>query len=767
LSIIREAAPGVLIKCNDITNSDGTGLTREKTPDISELEAVNLQLKEEVERIKKSEEILEILLKHTIFSVAILDRNYTFVRVNEAYAKAGGRNVDDFPGHNYFEFYPSDAKEIFDHVVRTKETYKVSARPCICGDQSERGVTYWDWTLAPVLDSSGEVDLLILTLCDITEHVRFKEKLSASEEHYRSIYDNSHDGIILSHVEGAIISANPAACRMFGGTEEELRAVGRNGIFDLDDPRIMMAVKERDQIGSYNSEMTLLRKNGTRFPGEVTSNLFKDQNGRILASTIIRDITKRKKSEEALRLSEEKFSKAFYNSQAMMSITRLSDNELINVNKTFAEVLGYDRKELIGKTIYELNIWADLKERQDMLRKLFENGYVKNLEIMFKKRSGESVYAISSFNIFDVEGEKCLLSSFIDITERKIIEENLRVSEELFFKAFNTNPLPMIIVSMKHGAFVEVNEAFIRRNGYDKEELMGVRMIDIHHWVDINQYFEFIEDIRKEGSINNHDVRFRKKSGEIWRALLSGVIIMWNNEQCTLAIANDITELRRYQREIERLERLNLIGEMSASISHEIRNPMTTVRGFLQLFLKRERYAQDKDYILLMIEELDRANSIITEFLALAKNKAVELKSQSLNKIIETLFPLLQAEAMKQDKIIELELGDIPYVTFDKNEIHQLILNLVLNGLEAMPAGGCITIKTFQERAQVVLAVQDHGTGIAPEVLEKIGTPFFTTKENGTGLGVAICYSIAQRHNARIDIATDSNGTTFYVRFKA
>jgi len=131
------------------------------------------------------------------------------------------------------------------------------------------------------------------------------------------------------------------------------------------------------------------------------------------------------------------------------------------------------------------------------------------------------------------------------------------------------------------------------------------------------------------------------------------------------------------------------------------------------------------------------------------------------------LLPLLQADAMKDDKTIKLELGNIPCILFDKDEIHQLILNLGRNGLEAMLPGGYITIKTFKESDRVVLAVQDQGKGIAPEVLERIGTPFFTTKDNSTGLGLAICYSIAQRHNARIDVETGSTGTTFYVRFKA
>lgn len=271
-----------------------------------------------------------------------------------------------------------------------------------------------------------------------------------------------------------------------------------------------------------------------------------------------------------------------------------------------------------------------------------------------------------------------------------------------------------------------------------------------------------IPQLEVENRQLKEEIKKRKKTEQTLEILLRNT-----TELVAVTKRKNAEEIRKYQNKIARLERLNLIGEMSASISHEIRNPMTTVRGFLQIFLKRERYAEDREHILLMIEELDRANLIIANFLSLAKDKAVELKSQSLNKTIELLFPLLNAEAMRQDKNIELELGDIPFITFDKNEMHQLILNLVINGLDALEAGGYITVRTFKERDQVVLAVQDQGTGISPEVLEKIGTPFFTTKENGTGLGVAICYSIAQRHNARIDIETGSNGTAFYVRFKA
>lgn len=237
-------------------------------------------------------------------------------------------------------------------------------------------------------------------------------------------------------------------------------------------------------------------------------------------------------------------------------------------------------------------------------------------------------------------------------------------------------------------------------------------------------------------------------------------------KQSVLSLKEEIARREQMEKEMARLDRLNLVGEMAAGIGHEIRNPMTTVRGFLQLMGEKDKYAQDKEFLQLMIEELDRANSIITEFLSLAKNKAVDLKEQNLNTIIESLFPLIQADALVSDKNIEKAAGKIPALFLDEKEIRQLILNLVRNGLEAMSSGGQLTISTYAEGEEVVLAVQDEGEGIAQETLEKLGTPFFTTKDQGTGLGLAVCYSIAARHNAAIRVETAATGTTFFVRFK-
>ncbi|HWQ41805.1 MAG TPA: ATP-binding protein, partial [Desulfosporosinus sp.] len=215
-----------------------------------------------------------------------------------------------------------------------------------------------------------------------------------------------------------------------------------------------------------------------------------------------------------------------------------------------------------------------------------------------------------------------------------------------------------------------------------------------------------------------------------------------------------------------RLEQLNLVGEMAAGLGHEVRNPLTTVRGFLQILGGRNYNQRDKEYFILMIQELDRANSIITEFLSLAKNKAIALEMKNLNSVISILTPLIEANVVLSDQELKLDLGEIPELLLDEKEIRQLILNLTQNGIEAMSRGGCLTIRTYTKSDEVVMEIRDEGEGISPELFDKIGTPFFSTKDNGTGLGLAVCYSITDRHNAQISVASDRGGTTFTISFK-
>lgn len=243
-------------------------------------------------------------------------------------------------------------------------------------------------------------------------------------------------------------------------------------------------------------------------------------------------------------------------------------------------------------------------------------------------------------------------------------------------------------------------------------------------------------------------------------------VIAYPYDDGICCIFKNITEKKQYEQELKRLSNIDLIGQMAAGISHEIRNPMTTVRGFLQLLKEEPTYEKHNKHFNLMIEELDRANSIITEFLSMGNTRKSDLQMLDLNSIICDIIPLIKIDTHNQNKYIQVDTNDIPELLLNRNEIRQLLINLYRNGLEALDKEKVLTISTYKEgRDCVVLAVRDQGKGIRPEVLEKLGTPFYTTKHNGTGLGLGVCYAIAARHNAKIEIQTGSEGTTFFVKF--
>lgn len=232
---------------------------------------------------------------------------------------------------------------------------------------------------------------------------------------------------------------------------------------------------------------------------------------------------------------------------------------------------------------------------------------------------------------------------------------------------------------------------------------------------------------------------------------------------CTY-IFKDLTEKKRYEAELARLSSLDLVGQMAAAIAHEVRNPMTTVRGFLQYYSKNLD-AEKKGKYYLMIQELDRANAIISEYLSLARNKTTTFKCHSLSVTVNHLHPLMQAYALEQNKVIVLDVQDTPFILMDEKQIKQLISNLVNNALDALPPQGVVKILVFVEADSIILSVQDNGPGIPEEILSKLGTPFLTTKSNGTGLGLSVCYRIVQRHQAVMEVQTSPYGSSFNIRF--
>lgn len=247
--------------------------------------------------------------------------------------------------------------------------------------------------------------------------------------------------------------------------------------------------------------------------------------------------------------------------------------------------------------------------------------------------------------------------------------------------------------------------------------------------------------------------------------IIGGILLLLLQSFLIVLLLVNRKKRQRVERELTRLDELYLVGEMAAGIGHEIRNPLTIVRGYLQLLGQKPQLQAQKEILHLMIDEIDRANGIITEFLKLAKNKAIQPSLHQINDIVQSLLPILTAEANLRGNEIVFIPGDVPEVLADEKEIRQVILNLVMNGLESMQGNGVLTIEVSRDKDKVVISIHDQGPGMPDEISQKIGMPFFTTKPNGTGLGLSICFAIAERHGARLTFNTGPEGTTFYFAF--
>lgn len=233
-------------------------------------------------------------------------------------------------------------------------------------------------------------------------------------------------------------------------------------------------------------------------------------------------------------------------------------------------------------------------------------------------------------------------------------------------------------------------------------------------------------------------------------------------------IETENEEREHLYRQMAQISRTNLISEMAASVAHEIRNPMQVVKGYIQFMVTKSDVSYKTQYALIL-EELERMNEIITNYLSLARNKTNQKELKNLANVITNIQPLIYAEAVSRGVALDLQLEQNLVVYIDEKEIKQVILNLCRNAFDALgdKINKKVIIKVEKQREEIRLSVIDNGIGIEPEKLERIFDPFYTTKDEGTGLGLAVCHSIADRHAAKFEVASRPGlGSTFSMNFQ-
>jgi len=225
-----------------------------------------------------------------------------------------------------------------------------------------------------------------------------------------------------------------------------------------------------------------------------------------------------------------------------------------------------------------------------------------------------------------------------------------------------------------------------------------------------------------------------------------------------LLVVNDLTSVKMLEEQVQRNECLSVVGQMAAGIAHEIRNPLQSIKSFVQLLEQKGPGGLEVfDCAGIVMSEIDRMNLIIKEFLQLTRPAGEGFVKQDLNVIIREVVLFMQSESVLRNVVIEPQYGEgLPLIMVDKAQIKQVLINLLANAFAAMPQGGTVGLKTWYDYYlnEARIEVSDTGVGMDEETLSRIGRPFFTTKDNGTGLGLAVCYRIIKNHGGQIEVTS-------------
>jgi two-component system, sporulation sensor kinase A len=335
--------------------------------------------------------------------------------------------------------------------------------------------------------------------------------------------------------------------------------------------------------------------------------------------------------------------------------------------------------------------------------------------------------------------------------ERVQVEDELRVSETKFATAFRASPDAIAISNLDDGTYIEINDRCLQMLGYSRAETIGHSDLDLAIWANPAERMAIATQLQDRGTVSNQEVWLRRKSGEIFPALLSAEAIDLEGESCLLAVASDITLLKQAEQAVLRLAE---IGELAATIVHEVRNPLTTIMMGLNAFKKLELSERFQEYLTLSLDEADRLQRLLNQILLYAKPQTLARSELELNSFITEMLNTLQTAPVAIGKPLNFVAMRSPVtVSVDRDKLKQVLINLVTNACEAVGVGDPITIHIRESGAsRICIQIHNGGIPIPNDLLPHLMKPFFTTKASGTGLGLAIVKRIVEAHEGELGI---------------
>ncbi len=590
----------------------------------------------------------------------------------------------------------------------------------------------------------------------------------------KAILQSIEDSIYVIDADYIIQYMNPRMVELFGeGTGEKCHKV-------INDQDTLCPWCHADEVfqGEEMKVEIYLPKVDKTF--DLTEKPLAHTDGSMAKMSFLRDISQLKHREEKLRESEEKYRNLFEHVSVGVYISS-KEGKFLDANQAFLDMLEYDSKDEFLNIDITTDLYVRPDDRRRFQRMIEHDGKVRDYEVEFKKKDGTPIMVSLTANVrYDHEGNVLGYQGItVDQTERYRMERKLKEAYDFMNKIIQSSPNPIMAADLK-GNIITWNRAAEKTLGYSATETIGKMPITKIYPEGVAK--KIMKMIRSPehggvGMLRAHPMLYVRKDGEVIDGTLSAAMIYDDDgrEVATVGSFVDMTEriemertLQETQQQLLQSEKLAAMGRLTSQLAHELNNPIYGIMNTLEL-LKTEITPDNRRRKLLdmSLSECARLADMLRKMLSFSKPDQEEKDATDMNTIIEEMI-ILHEKMLQENSIkVQSELTeDLPNVYVSKNQMRQVILNMISNARDAMPEGGTLTFKTGLEDGMVAVNISDTGQGISAENVNRIFDSFFTTKNSikGVGLGLSVCYGFIRDHGGDIKVKSKiGEGTTFKI----
>jgi PAS domain S-box-containing protein len=739
------------------------------------------ELKQAEARISESEKKYRTLFESSNDGIFILDLDGNFIDANPAaYARLGYTKDELLSLHISKLDTPAFSGQVPERIREIKERGFAVFESA---NRRKDGSVMQIEVSARLLEYEGKTVVFSVNR-DITERKRAQEELAGQKAMLQQILDTSSVAIFLVDKAGRITQANKRMTEMFGQTMTEL--AGREYVelihpTERETGRAKMLALLASKVQSVDVERHYRRKDGTEFWGHLAGKRFYDIHGSELGLIgVLSDVTERKRAEDALRKSEKMLQTII---DAEPECVKLLDENacLIMMNRAGLGMLQVESLDQVkGQCVCPL-VTSEYREAfLDLTRRVFR-GESGTLSFEMVGMKGRHLWMET--HAVPLRNEKdeiiAVLGVTRDVTERKKAEDALRQSEARFRDIIENASVGILVANVETREFLYANPAICRLLGYSQQDFHSLTAMDITVPEERQESSAGFQ-AHAEGKLDVTERTLRRKDGSTVRMSINSVRMEFDGQPGLVGFFTDVTEKRLLEEERLKAQKLESLGTLAGGIAHDFNNLLQGIFGYISM-AKLTIDQREKSLAMLVQAEkaLHQSVNLTSQLLTFSKGGKPVKKATDLRSVIENAVKF----ALSGSRVsYDLSFGhDLHAVEADEGQIGQVIQNIVLNAEQSMPLGGRIDIEARNvppARAAglplaaadglVEIVVRDQGTGIPSEHLPRLFDPYFTTKEKGSGLGLATSYSIVKNHDGMIDVSSVlGKGSTFTVYLPA